>query len=658
MFESLVVELSDDMIRARPEATRALIDAWLARLASFFKTDRITLWELSEDGEKIFRRHMHTRTGCELPPTEIPSRSFSWLLDQNRRGKTVSWSRIPEDVPEDASSERGYARLIGAKSLLSLPVFADSVLCVLALTSLRKYQKWTPAKVRRLRLISVLLASAIARERSDAARRATEARNRAILTALPDLMLVLSPDGVYIEYHCRQDWRFFSPPEKLLGRRLDEVLPPEVAAIFGAAHSAATKSDGVVAVEYALCIDGRQCDFEARMARRDDGAVVCLVRDVTERSRAARRLRESEERFRGAFEHSAIGIAIVSLQGRWLQGNPASCRILGYTEAELQSKCFQELTHPDDLAANLHDFERAMRGEIDHYELEKRYIHKNGRTVPALLTVSIVRDERGRPLYFVSQLQDLTDRKRAQTEIERLRVELKHFDRISLTGQLTASLAHEVMQPIAAIMANAESCQRSLQDGESDSPDFRQSIDDIISCSGRAADIVSNVRNLLRKEPGTRRRVNLNRLTQDLIEVTRHELALRKVQLETRLDESLREMMGNPIELQQVILNLLMNGAEALERAQGLRELTLETANRGAGIEIAVRDSGRDFDPAILERIFEPFFTTKAEGMGMGLTICAEIVQAHGGRIWADTNADGELTVHCLFEAAEPDIPG
>jgi PAS domain S-box-containing protein len=644
-FERFLVELSDAFVQRPAVLVTPLIDEWLGKLARLIAVDRITLWEISSDGNTIIRRYMHTLPGCEPSPSVVPGWQFSWLMEQNRRGNIVAWSRIPEDIPLEARGELEYGQRIGAKSLLSIPVPANSVLCVLAFTTTRKSRRWSPVAIQRLRLVCSILAGAVVRERTEGALKAFEARNRAIVKAIPDLLFVISPDGVYLECHCRDCSELLLPPDQFLGRSLEEVLPAEVAWIFRSAIAQASQSSGVVEVEYSLMIGEDPREYEARMVRRDDGAIVAIVRNITQRNRAARQLRESEERFRGAFEHSGIGMALVGLDGRFLRSNPETRRILGYSEEELQSGCFQDLTYPEDLERDLRDFERAQRGEIDHYEMEKRYIHKDGHIVPAYLSVSVVRDEKRRLLYFVSQVQDMTERQKAHLEIERLRIELARFGRAALTGQLTASLAHHLMQPIAAIQINAQACKRLIQ-GNAPRLEMEQALEDIEINCGRAADVIGNIRGMLRKEPGARRSLCVNELVNQVVELMRGYLALRSVSLSLRLREGICDVVGNPIELQQVVLNLVLNSAEALQNSSGSRAIVVETSDNESHVEVAVRDSGPGVDPTMLRRIFEPFFTTKPEGIGMGLTISADIIRSHGGRIWAEVGAaGGGLTV-------------
>jgi PAS domain S-box-containing protein len=617
--------------------------------------ERVTLWELSPDGGVALLRHVHDRAGTEAPPEDIiPAVQFEWLMQQNRKEQIVVWRRMPEDIPAAAVGEREYASRIGAKSLLSIPVYTHSVLCALAFTSFEKYQAWPQALIDRLQLVSTIFAAAVVRQRLDTSLRASEARNRAILKALPDIMLVITPDGTYLDYYCRDESRLLVPPEKFIGARVTDFFPPEMCGPVCDALRRAAQTDELVEFDFAFTFNGRQRVHESRMIRRDDGAIVCLVRDISERSRMLRELCESEERFRGAFENSAIGMAIVGPDGQWLRSNAANCRMLGYSEAQLRDMSFASLTHPEDLALNIEQYRRALAGEIDHYEMKKRYIHKDGHIVHCYLTVSVVRDEQRAPLYFVSQLQDRTDAVKARSEIERLRSELTHSGRVALMGQLTASLAHQLMQPIAAVQANAEACQRMLAEPRPVLAHARRALQDIVSSCTRAAYIVDNVKSLLRKQPAVRREVSVNALLKEMLEVVRYDLIARHVKLVTRFDRSEPRVLANPIELQQVFLNLVLNAAEAVERQAGAREIVVGTQRRPEErAEVFVHDSGPGVPESDLKRIFEPFFTTKDGGMGMGLAICREIVHAHLGRIAAAPGPKGGFRVWCSFPCSD-----
>lgn len=646
-FESFLLELSAHFATARPDSADQSVDEWIEKLARFIGIDRISLWECDRDGVHMRRQHMYSYPGLDSRPAIALRADFPWVSEQYRRGNIVSWERLPEDIPAAAAAEREYVLGAGAKSALGIPIQAGTTLYVLSFTSIRTHRKWPKSLVRRLQLVGEILASAFARQSAERSLSASESRNRAMLKALPDLIFVLNPEGVYVEYHCPETTDLYVQPEQFMGRTMEEVLPPETAKTFRALFQRAAETGEVVEHEYVLRIAGYERHFEARMVRRDDGATLTVVRNISERYRAASELRESEERFRAAFSHSAIGLALVSLEGHWLQVNGALCRILGYTENELLGTTFQALTHPEDLEPNQAYLHRALAGEISHYEMDKRYVHKDGRIIWTMLTVALVRNASNEPLYFVSQLQDVTERRESQIEIERARLELAHIGRVSLVGHLTSSLAHELLQPITAIVTNAET---GLHADLQPSTEMRALLEDIADSGARAGDIIHHVRGLLRKERQPHIAIDLNRLVQEVAHVMRSDLLLHKVRLVTKLDPAITEVNGDSGELQQVLLNLMLNGTEAMNAIPiQERQLIVATTARRSTVELSVEDRGPGSPPGGLDRLLEPFFTTKSSGVGMGLSICADIVRAHKGQLLAENNSDRGMTWRCVL---------
>jgi PAS domain S-box-containing protein len=647
-FESFLLELSAFFAKAPTDCVERGLDLWLEKLARFTGVDRISLWECDIEGSQMHLRHVYCVPDFPKAATTVATAAFPWLIEEFRGGRIASCERIPEDLPAAASAEREYMLQLGVKSALGLPVQAGTTIYVVTFMCIGGHRKWPKNLVRRLHLVAEIFASALGRLRAERSLSASESRTRAILRAFPDLIFVLNRDGVFIESHCASHTDLLMPPEEFTGRAMEDVLPPEMARLFRAAFERAAETHDVVEVDYLLPLKGDQRHFEARLVRRDDGAMVVVVRNVTERHRAASQLRDSEQQFRVAFTHSAIGMALVSLDGHFLQVNGALCRILGYSETELRSTKFQSLTVPEDLAVNLAYTHQAIAGEISHYELEKRYIHKDGRIIWALLTAALVRDTSNKPLYFVSQIHDISERRQAQMEIERARLELAHMGRVSLVGQLTASLAHELLQPITAITLNAAA---GLQITELEAPSETRALFQDISDSGRrAGNVVKNVMGMLKKDHPPHLSVDLNRLVQEVVHVMRSDLLGHQVNLTMNLDSANAEIKGNPVELQQVLLNLMLNATEAMGSIPVIeRRLVITTAVRSDTVELNVHDSGVGAPPEVIERIFDPFVTTKTTGVGVGLSICAQIVSAHKGKLLAENNRDRGMTFRCIL---------
>jgi PAS domain S-box-containing protein len=647
-FESFLLELSAFFAKAPTDRVEQGVDLWLEKLARFNGVDRISLWEFDINGSQMHLRHIYCVPEFPRASTTFATGAFPWLIEEFRHGRIVSCETIPEDIPAVASAEREYMAQLGVKSALGVSVEAGTRIYVVTFMCIRAQRKWPKNLVRRLHLVAEIFASALGRLRAERSLSASESRTRAILKAFPDLIFVLSRDGVFIESHCASQTDLLMPPEEFTGRTMEDVLPPQMTKLFRAAFEQAAETHDVVEVNYVLPVAGDERHFEARLVRRDDGAMVALVRNVTERHRAASKLRDSEQQFRVAFTHSSIGMALVSLDGNFLQVNGTLCRMLGYSETELLSTGFQSLTVPEDLAPDLAYVRKATAGEISHFEIEKRYLHKDGRIIWALLTAALVRDTSNKPLYFVSQVHDISERRQDQMEIECARLELAHMSRVSLVGQLTASLAHELLQPITAITINAAA---GLQTGELEPPsETRALFQDIYDSGRRAGSVVKNVMGMLKKDNPPHIDVDLNRLIQEVVHVMRSDLLGHHVNLTMNLDSANAEIKGNPVELQQVLLNLMLNATEAMRSIPIIeRKLVITTAVSSDTVELNVRDSGVGATQEVMKRIFEPFVTTKATGVGVGLSICAQIVGAHKGKLLAENNRDRGMTFRCIL---------
>ena len=647
-FESFLLELSAFFAKASTDCVEQAVDLWLEKLARFTGIDRIAFWECDTAGGQMHLRHIYCAPDFPQLPTRVFIADFPWLINEFRHGRVACWERIPEDAPALASVERAYLTQIGAKSALGIPVEAGTTTFVLIFMCIRGPRKWPKNLIRRLQLVAEIFASAVARLRIERSLSASESRTKAILRAFPDLIFVVSRDGIFLESHYTSRADLLMPPEEFTGRVMEDVLPAEMAKLFRGAFERAAETDGVIEVDYVLTIAAEERHFEARLVRRDDGAMVIVVHNVTERHQAARKLRDSEQQFRVAFTHSSIGMALVALNGRFLQVNVALCRMLGYSDTELLATTFQALTHPEDLALDLALVHRAIAGEISHFEMEKRYIRKDAVDVWALLTAALVRGASGEPLYFVSQIHDISERRQSQIEIERARTELSHMSRVALVGELTTSLAHELLQPITAIQCNAEA---GLHPSAVDTtPEMRALLEDIADSGRRAGDIIKNVRRMLKKDSPPHMAIDLNRLVQDVAHVMRFDLLVHRISLTLNLDSANTELEGNPVELQQVLLNLVLNATEAMSSIPVAdRQLVITTAVRADAIELTVRDSGVGASPEVLEHIFEPFVTTKASGVGVGLSICSQIVRAHKGRLFAENNPDRGMTFRCVL---------
>jgi PAS domain S-box-containing protein len=375
--------------------------------------------------------------------------------------------------------------------------------------------------------------------------------------------------------------------------------------------------------------------LEAKRRRKATEENVQLYSDLAERDRKIRRL----------FDANIIGIIIWEAEGRIIEANDAFLRIVGYDREDLASgRLNRTMLTPSEWhaldARNVAEMKRT--GTIS--PLEKEYVRKDGSRVPVLVGGAMFEVGIDRGVGFVL---DLTGRKRAEAEARenerRYRealMELSHANRVTTMGQLAASIAHEINQPIAAVVTNAQAGLLWLEAQPPNLEEVRQSLGLIVNDGLRAGDVIGRIRALVKKAPPRKEEVQINEVVLEVIALTRTEAGKNNVAVRTQFAQGLPIVRADRVQLQQVLLNLIINAIEAMSGAgQAVRELMISTGRNAANsVVVSVRDSGPGLDPKTMDRLFDAFFTTKSKGMGMGLAICHSIIEVHGGRMWAGPN--------------------
>jgi PAS domain S-box-containing protein len=354
-----------------------------------------------------------------------------------------------------------------------------------------------------------------------------------------------------------------------------------------------------------------------------------------ENTRLYRDLAEREAKVRRLVEANIIGIFIFDLEGRILEANDAFLQMVGYDREELVGGRVRwtDLVSPewrDRSALAVEELKRT--GSLPPYERE--YLRKDGSQVPVLTGAAAFDEQRDQGVAFVL---DLTERKRAEESLHKMQMELAHANRVATMGHLTASIAHEIRQPLAATVTNAQAALRWLGRQPPDLEEARQALSHIEEIGHRAGDVLARIRALTQKAPPRKDRLDLNAAIGEVIELTRGEAVKNGVSVRAQLANGLPLIHGDRVQLQQVVLNLIINAVEAMSGvSEGARDLLVSTGKAGSGgVLVAVIDSGPGLGSASLERLFDAFYTTKPSGLGMGLSICRSIIDAHGGRLWA-----------------------
>ena len=377
-----------------------------------------------------------------------------------------------------------------------------------------------------------------------------------------------------------------------------------------------------------------------------------LVGEISVRARTELALRASEECFSKAFRGSPEPISIIRCAQRDIvEVNEAWERMFGFNHDEAVGRTIEDLgIRVNTTDALIMEGLLVEQGHLREFEVDVR--NKNGEVLRAVLSRVTV-ELNGEPC-FITMTRDITERRRAEHEVEAQRRQLAHLGRVALVGELSGALAHELNQPLAAILANARAGQRLLKLDELNRPELRAILDDIASDGLRAGAVIRRVRTMLRKGEAEPQRLIANEVVDEVLDLARNDLLQRAVTVDVRYAAELSPIKVDRVQLQQVILNVVVNACEAMaEKPLSARRLVISTHNDDGRVRLSIADCGTGIRTDPIDSVFEPFYTSKAHGLGLGLAICRSIIEAHGGRMWAMNNEAGGATFHMLLPAAD-----
>ena len=391
-----------------------------------------------------------------------------------------------------------------------------------------------------------------------------------------------------------------------------------------------------------------------RSSTGEINGVLGTYMDITERKQAEESLRVSEERFRRIFQHSASGMVLVSPDFHFLQVNDGFCRMLGYTESELLGKTFQDVTHPEDRPVGGELVRRVLSGEMETFQLEKRYLRKDGTVVWGLASSTLIRDAQNKPLYFVTQIQDLTERKVAEEQKRLLEGQFIQAQKMESVGRLAGGVAHDFNNMLGVILGHAE---LAIQEVDPEQP-LHDNLKEIHKAAVRSADLTRQLLAFARKQTVAPRVLDLNQTVTNALKMLQR-LIGEDINIKWHPVESLWQTKIDPSQIDQILANLCVNARDAIKSGG---KITIETENStldkdycaahigsvpGEYVTLTVSDDGCGMDKETLAQIFEPFFTTKGigEGTGLGLSTVYGIVKQNNGFI----NAYSEMGYGTTF---------
>ncbi|MDF2958549.1 MAG: kinE 4 [Paenibacillus sp.] len=458
-----------------------------------------------------------------------------------------------------------------------------------------------------------------------------------------DILTYIKPDGCCLYVSPSVTALLGYEQHELIGKTWIDLYHPDDFEYLMQLKKNVDNIDEEVFVGRVRHIKGHFIWFETtfKSIRNSNGEITAIIgtgRNIEKRKQVEDALKQSEERFRSAFENASIGMALVDLDGYWVRVNKALCEILGYTEAELLEMTYLDITYPDDLNIGLDHIQKLVDGHLSFFMFEKRYIHKQGHIVWAKLTSSLIRNEAGNPVYFIVHIQDITE-KMLLSEVRKEKETLLNItDNLSAIGQIVGSIAHEIRNPLTTVRGFIQLLNERTGRMCSEYCDL------IIDELDRANEIITNFLTLSQKRVILKKQDSLNRIIKIMHPLLEADANMKGQQILLHLQKDISEVCLDEREIKQLLLNLTRNSMEAMTKG-GV--MTISTVEKEEAVELIIADTGFGIIKEKLCTLFEPFYTTKEDGTGLGLPVCLSIVEKHGGNIRVQSE-EGEGTAFII----------
>jgi two-component system sensor kinase FixL len=490
---------------------------------------------------------------------------------------------------------------------------------------------------------------------SEDARSRSEAESRATLDAAVDAIATIDEFGTVLSFN--------RAAQKLFGYSSDEVIGRNVSMLMPEPHRGG--HDGYLAsyrntgrariIGIGRELEGRHKDGSLLPIYLAVSEVIVqgrrtftgIMRDISREKASQEEIRRQNERLSVTVRNAPMGIVTYRFGQAFASTNRAFESMLGYTGSELERLELTKLTHPEDREELERMTAEAREGRLEQYSLRLRLLRRDGAPIYVIVHTAVTHDQRGAPDLVIAQVEDRSAEIHAK-EVERLQQDrLTHVARLSTLGEMTAGIAHEINQPLTAISMYAQSGVRMLEAGIPKPDKLREALEKLTTQSLRAGAVIDRIQRLVRRQETLFEAVQLNELINDILRLAESDARVNDIQITLDLADSLPTVNADPIQIQQVVLNLLRNGIDAMRgvdcRNGSVVKLTTRLSERNE-VVVSVTDSGTGVAAEFAPELFTPFATTKHNGMGMGLSICRSIIEAHGGRLGYRNNPDHGAT--------------
>ncbi|MHC4270912.1 MAG: PAS domain S-box protein [Planctomycetota bacterium] len=486
------------------------------------------------------------------------------------------------------------------------------------------------------------------RKRAEQALLESEERYRSLIEQIPTVSWKTDENGNTV---------FISPNvEEVYGYNFEEIQQKGKEMWFDRIHP--DDRERVLNSYKSLFYEGKKFDVEYRIQKKDgdwiwlhDKAENIVEQDgnryaygafldITKRKKTEEALRKSEEKFRNYIDNAPDGVMVVNREGRFIEANKAACQITGYSKEELLSLSISDTLAPESQQTGIDHFNRVIN--FGYSSGEMLYKTKDGNLGYWNVDAVKISDDR-----FLGFVKDITERKKAEQQVQIHQTELAHAWRLNTMGEMSTGMAHELNQPLCAVLNYAQACSRLVKDKEQlNFNELDEALEQIITQTTRAGEIIKRIRHLVGKREPEMMPVGINEIVREVLDMEASEAKQKSIFWQTRLDKHLPSVMADRIEIEQVILNLVRNAFEAMSHIEPSdRRLTIQTTKTdGNKVMIAVSDNGKGLSSEDIEKVFDSFFTTSPNGLGIGLSISRTIVEAHNGHLWAEPNTDRGAT--------------
>ncbi len=651
----MVGEVSTHFINLPAEEIDAHINQALGQIGSFLGFNLVAISKFFGQGSAGEVTHIWTAE--ELPPvppcfTEL---DFPWTAERLVQGKPVHLACLDDFPPSGRRDRQTYERL-GIRSAYNWPLqVAGATVGCLGLCSVGEEHPFPGEFEEELELLAQIMASTLARQRADQVLQESEARLSLAADAAGVGLwrLSLASNQFWLTTKTRELFNF-AADEVVTFERFLSVVHPDDQELIRQKVQAMVRSNNDDQVEYRILRPDGSVRWmlsrgRVRAAKTGESdSLMGVSLDITERKRREQAFRASEARLASGAELAGLGFYEVADGERVTYLDERVRAIIsappGGTDDRGALAFWLEHIHPEDRPRILDAHNRLNDGMADQLAVEYRYLHaQRGMIWIDHLAHVLRRNEAGRATHTVGVLRDITEPRRTVTEALELRSKLAHAGRVTLLGQLASALAHELSQPLGAILRNAEAAELMLQETAPDLEELRAIVADILRDDQRAGKVIDRLRSLLKRRTLDLQPVELHGVITEVLSLVGTDAAARQVKCVYSSASGLPPVWGDRVHLQQVLLNLLVNAMDALAgTAPHERRIQITARHADPGmVEVRVCDNGVGIPNDSLGRLLEPFFTTKANGMGMGLAVSKTIVEAHKGRIWAENRPEG-----------------